>query len=393
MESLKFFPLKILLSFLVLSELLIWVGPIDYQIQNGLVLLLYLLLLNLCLFLGYKKGCKSFKPSKFNLSIVSIRLILFFGFYLNFISLTSMWRSHGLTLSFATLINSIINPGAAYYSDAFIVSKGTSYLWLLLSPIAWAVTPIGIYSWNKISRIEKALVIGSVLLQIVQWLGVGTRKGMIDVVLITFFLGVAKYPRLITNRAYRNKIYFISFILTILFLFYFTFSNLSRSGGETLQDLINSGVGRTFRQFYTDNIPIWLVLSIAGITSYLCQGYYALSLGLSLGVKPIVPLGMSWFTISIANKFGYDSFSDNYINTLSRFGIDPYINWHSIYLWLANDFTFIGVPIVIFIIGYFFGLVWCDCLVGKNILFFTFFIYFINFSFADYRTRNVFSYG
>lgn len=48
------------------------------------------------------------------------------------------------------------------------------------------------------------------------------------------------------------------------------------------------------------------------------------------------------------------------------YGIDMYINWHSAYLWIANDVTFIFVPLIVFIIGLYFGRVWKDALFGHN---------------------------
>jgi hypothetical protein len=47
-----------------------------------------------------------------------------------------------------------------------------------------------------------------------------------------------------------------------------------------------------------------------------------------------------------------------YIGKLEKKGVDPFENWHSAYLWFANDFTFFGVPIVLFFIGLLFSVSW-----------------------------------
>ena len=35
------------------------------------------------------------------------------------------------------------------------------------------------------------------------------------------------------------------------------------------------------------------------------------------------------------------------------YGVDPYIFWHSCYVWLANDVSIFGVPIIMFWVGKF----------------------------------------
>ena len=38
---------------------------------------------------------------------------------------------------------------------------------------------------------------------------------------------------------------------------------------------------------------------------------------------------------------------------MEKMGVDSYVNWHSCYLWLANDFTLLFVPVVVFFIAKF----------------------------------------
>ena len=52
----KYFPIKIVLFFLVFSELFVFLGPIDFNIQYSLILISFLLIVNLSLWKGYKSG-------------------------------------------------------------------------------------------------------------------------------------------------------------------------------------------------------------------------------------------------------------------------------------------------------------------------------------------------
>jgi len=51
---------------------------------------------------------------------------------------------------------------------------------------------------------------------------------------------------------------------------------------------------------------------------------------------------------------------------IAKYGWKPYGNWHSIYPWLASDFSFPGTLIIVFIIGHLFAKSWLDTLRGAN---------------------------
>jgi len=88
----------------------------------------------------------------------------------------------------------------------------------------------------------------------------------------------------------------------------------------------------------------------------------------------------------IASKFGYNPMPNTYLSLLENYGIDSHVNWHTIYVWLANDFTFIGVPIIIYLIGLMFARTWCDSVKGDNdtaIPLFTLFLVMVFYFFAN----------
>ena len=78
---------------------------------------------------------------------------------------------------------------------------------------------------------------------------------------------------------------------------------------------------------------------------------------------------------------------------LEPMGIDPSINWHTIYVWLANDVTFIGVPLIIFLIGYFFSKTWADCVYGNNDAAVSLFALFLIMTFYFYANNQVISFS
>lgn len=390
---LRLLPIKIFLPFLIFTEFLVWVGPIVYPIENNVLLLFYFAILNLALYWGYKSGMKRSSHSSCRVPNGWISTILIVGLLASIYTMIIKWQTKGIGFSLDSLINALINPGEAYMGEANDVVE-VSTLSLLVSPIRWAAIPLGIYYWKKLNSFFKLIVISTMLVYIFTWLGIGTRKGIFDLMVFGFFLVCAQNKKLITNPSSYRKTKIICFTSLIIFLLYFVFSNLSRSGLESFNDLTE--IARfEYRDIYKDNLPEPLVIALGEISSYLCQGYYALSLGLSIGILPITIFGSSWATAQYISRFwGYNPTPDTYIASLEQnFGIDRYEHWHSIYLWLANDFSFIGVPIVIFIIGYLCAKIWNDCLYGRNPFAYPVFAFMILMIFYFFANNQVLSFS
>lgn len=390
-EKFKCLPLKVALWFIVFSELLVFLGPIDYGIQNPLMLTFYLLIVNFAFYWGYKVGVKRFRPSRAGISLRTIEWIIVIGMILHFVRLGEIWRSHGIAVSLENLIGALFRPADAYFSEATVANE-TSSLTAYLSPIIWASIPFGLYNWNKLTTLFKSFVVLTILIEVFTWLGIGTRKGLFDVIIIIAFFLAIRSKDLFDGGKLPKKYVTGVLLASALFIFYFVFSNLARYE-LGLGDVNSFDFKYSTRPFYSEHCPSWLLLSLYNIDSYLCQGYYALSIGLSIGIIRPTFLGMSWFTMVIANKFGYDPMPGTYMTLLEGFGIDSKMNWHTIYLWLANDFTFIGVPFVIFIIGYFFAKTWCDCVYGKNDFAIPLFSLFLIMVFYFYANNQVLSFS
>lgn len=357
-------PLKISLGFLILTEILFWIGPIEYHVHNKALLFFYMIIVNLALYLGYKKGTQSFKPSKFRLGISVIRVVIIIGLVAVFANLSYMWSQKGIAVSLGSFFDALTKPGDAYHGESMINSTKSTTFVTLTSPFLWAAIPLGIRYWNTFGKFFKGMTILIILIDIVAWLGIGTRKGIFDVLIVIIFSMIAVRKDFFSKSNSIKKLTPYIFTFVVLFLFYFIYSNLSRSGLD-LSEMQAEVLSFDPRSGY-DTMPYWLYFSLASVTSYLCQGYYALGLSLEMGILPLASGGSSWFTIMLANRFGSDPTPYTYMAKLEAYGIDMKINWHSAYVWLANDLSFIGVPIFIFIVGYLFARFWKESLYGGN---------------------------
>lgn len=394
-NKIAYFPLKAILGFLIFTELLFWIGPNKYEVKYGVLLFFYLIILNVAFYVGYRNGVASFVPSKKTLSSFMIKFWLWSGLITSCISTYMFLQAHGWSFSVSTLVDSLTNPGEAYYSETEdSLLHASNIMSVLMSPLKWAALPIGIYYWKRLSSWYKSIVLVTLLLSLYCSLISGVRKGLFDIIIIGLFCVIARFPNVILNRAVFKKLKVIALLAVGLFLVYFIFSNISRYGGDSL-DFLKTMKSSHLKQIYLDCLPFSLVMSLSFITGYLCQGYYALGTAFNYGIIMPSFFGSSFFLMRIANDiFGFDPLPDTYMYLLQKYdGINTTINWHTLYLWLANDVTFLFVPILIYFIGFFFSKTWCDSVYGKNVYAFPTMTLFLIMSVYSFANNQVLSFS
>ena len=156
MNKVLMHPFKLVFAFLIFSELLFFFGPVKFECNAPVLLMVYLLVVNFSFWLGYKTGLRNFTPSYVKFKTSTIQIILILGLILSVFRLRTMWSSHGLAISINTLISGIINPADTYFSDAVNGPENSGTLSLLLSPIMWMALPLGVYKWKALSPLYKA---------------------------------------------------------------------------------------------------------------------------------------------------------------------------------------------------------------------------------------------
>jgi len=361
-------PINVLLLFLIFTEVLFYIGPIKYDISNPLIMALYFIILNLSLYWGYKYGVKKSRCTTYRLKGNTVKVLLIIGLLLNIECLNVTWATHGMSFSFANLAFALVNPGDAYSSEATMTVNTNIITGKLLTPITWAVIPMGIYFWKNLSHAYKSVYVLTIIVYILTWLGIGTRKGLMDIIIVFYFCVIAVYSFILYNPSSRKKLKIIALSILGLFLVFFIYSNASRAGISSLYD-IGQMLDHDYKSFYLKHCSQNTLSALSEISNYLCQGYNALNISMfDIGIIPPTFGGSSMLTWLYLNRFfGYNPMLNTYMAILeSNYGIDTYENWHSIYLWIANDVTFIFVPLVIFLIGFYFGKVWKDAVNGTN---------------------------
>ncbi|MBQ0111215.1 MAG: hypothetical protein KBS41_04755 [Oscillospiraceae bacterium] len=309
----------------------------------------------------------------------AIKVLLFVNLV---ISLLTMVREFSMSsISIPGIIDrvklGISDPNTAYKYKVSTVNDGMfggkiMTIFLLVSSFVPALTiPVGCVYFKKLGLGYKLLLGVNILLEIMHYVGIGTNIGIFTVCLTVIIVLAATYlAKIYRHKVNQNKLMIIVAILLVLLIVFLLFFNAtigSRLDGDAWKDYAVGGVYPTEDCKLFDFIPESLQKPVAMITMYTTQGYYAMSMALDLPWYPMFLTGGSSFIQSYADSaVNISQFS--YSERLAPYGWHPTVNWHSLYLWIANDLSFFGVIIYMLIFGYFFAYFFRVALRDKNCL-------------------------
>jgi hypothetical protein len=284
------------------------------------------------------------------------------------------WNVTSLSVSAFTsqIYDGLTNPSIVYNDkmDKIAANEASSPLtgiYLLLSPWWTAFFPLAILCYKKYGPKVKLAIVIVFITEVLSWIGIGTNKGLLDIILVCSFIVFYKNHAFLIRNA--KRAFIIAIVTVAVFLTAFLNNIVSR---YNLADTLTLDAASNFIDFkllgFYGKLPAIIVIALAIISGYLNQGYYALDLALRSPPVWTYGFGNSFFTIKIWNTFtGDDLLKKTYMGELQTlYGIDPMINWHSFYVWFASDITFPGVVLLVFLIGYLLGLSWMDLLYKRS---------------------------
>ena len=383
-------PIKILLSFIVFTEILFFIGPIKWNINNHLLLLLFFSIVNTALYLGYRKGL-NINTVKQNISAKYINKLCLFVFLVTCLKVYFSFGSLSITTILTQVINGLYSPGDVYYDRNLQVNLGRFFILLLLSLPQFVGLVAGTCYWEKLSKKNKVLYVIIIFLEISRNLSIGVRKGIFDILILII---VGRLCAICQKGNIKSLQHFINTSVFVIFLFvvYFVYSTFDRFSQYTLMsDML---VELDIKDFYRKHIPDYLTMSLYFLDSYLGQGYYALAKSFEIGI--ILPniITTNFFTINVAERFVPNIIDSSYLGILNRdYGIDPYASWHSIYVWIANGFTFFGVPFVIYLIGYCLAKTWMYSLYKRDLVSISLFVLHVQMVLYFFANNQVYSFS
>lgn len=348
-------PIQLIVLWFISTFLIFLYGPYEYTLINPVVFYLYLLVILLVLYFGYKRGIKSKGRDsnlKYNYILFVKYTILISVIYL----IAKLVLSSGGNLK--NLFLTFNDTSEAYLNNSSKKSTFSNYLDIFFNPISTIAFTNGIVLKKYLPKKYFYGSIFLILVTITNSIATATRSGIVGLIfMITATIIIKTYSeqKLITFRS-KIKTLVLVLLLLISFMSYFSFLSVSRS--ESIM-IINPVTGKFPKQEYVAKslIPEALEPLTYSFSFYLSHSYYRLNQAMNL---PVMGLGFglsnSYFIMdNIEELTGSRWLKDmSYgIRLDNKFGGDRYgLYWSTILTWFASDFTFVGLIPIVFFIGY-----------------------------------------
>ncbi|MBN1919615.1 MAG: hypothetical protein JW892_00095 [Anaerolineae bacterium] len=369
--SLRLFPIVFFLTYLSLTVLLFAFGPWPYPVQNGAKLYFYLFCTHVALLIGYLTAANR-KPGGYygrwsvgHLVVISsvISALLFFP--------TSKLTTGSY---FPDIRGALGNLGIAYFRSQALRQEGVPvvmYMRIFLAPFTIVLLPLTVFYWGQLRPFLRRLALVVALGDLVLSVSIGTNAGVARFLFIAVWLlfasSVSKGRRLQRRRP-GGRVLVLGVIAFVLIFSFFTSTMLSRGSSVRRYYSSTLGVYADENHILMRSFPPELQVGVAGLSSYITQGYYALYLALDEPFVPMFGVGNSQFLFRQAARIvGMPEILDlPYPVRLQKYGWDAYGHWSTIYPWLASDLSFPGTILLMFLIGHLFAMAWLDTLNRLN---------------------------
>lgn len=411
-------PIHLAIAFSLITIALYYIGPYQYPDLNSGKMLLFLLVTNLFMYSGFVVGTRyritlGRNPNRYSENTVysfcgyNASEIIDFLFWVSLLICIPKFLLYTGAYNYG--LSGIVNRVGKFFvsaqeiyverqslNSATGIWRYINYVVVFCGPLYWAYTPLAILQWDKLSSFKR---IGSCFiwfLYLLQYVVTGTNVGFFDFSLTVLCVILAKrYIKEKRKIRLGNKIKSVMLIaITIcllLVIFYIIMG--SRIGNQYL----NGGSVGYLRYTFDSNSPIWkympdfLKVITAYLTRYVSNSYIAIAYALELPFKCTFGLGHSWFVLDNLGSFSSALWDRTYnMRIEGSYGYNHYANWHTAYLWFANDVSFFGVPFLFFILHYYFGRAWKRFVTEKDLFCFLRFMIFVKMSYFISANNQIF---
>ena len=244
----------------------------------------------------------------------------------------------------------------------------------LMGDLAFNILILGIMYFKKLSIYNRVVLILTIALIIAEYIATGTNIGVFRIILVfvtLFFIRVAREEsrfRSSANKKNKRRFIVLSVIAAIAVLVLFDKIMKSR-GGILLWQSGYYNIGGIYLN--KDSVvfkymPAGIYMLLIAVSSYLCQGYYGMSLSLRLPWKPGYGVGHSMAIMNLLGDAVKVPHENTYQFRATEFGWQEGVQWHTMYSWFANDVSYIGVILIMFIIGIVFAMAYRDAVQTNN---------------------------
>jgi hypothetical protein len=394
-------PHFIISSYLIFGFALFLIAPFNWNIENSVFLSIYFCLMILMFTIGFQSRLRKVvfvsEPVNFKNAILlgtACTLILLIP--------TTLLYSGKYPWQLAELL---ANQSEAYlnYQEKLRASSSSdrapvAIFRAILHPLIFAVLPLTIIHWNKLSSILKLCSIIVIASAIITSLARGTDRETSDLILLVFsswlivhFRGRNNPDNFFENRKKQKK-YAKKVLLSVTFLTFmisayafFVERKLARYNGNYFAACVGSDqdICLTNAAINMSWIGDWGIFAIGITAGYMSAGYYGLNLAMGLDFQSTYGTGFSPLVVRFYESLTGDSslYLNSYTYRMRALGWSDEYTWSTLMVWFANDVGFFGALIVLFLLSMLFGAAWRDAVLAKDdraaIVFVLLFIMFI----------------
>lgn len=416
----RWLPGAAFLAYLVGTVLLFYFGPWQYQVRHHGRLLAFLAAAHLALAAGYLSGVRA-KPRASRWRIAPRTLaLLCIGIDLALLLPTSLHNTGSLI---PPVWDTLADLGRTYSETLRLQQEKVpyvNYLRILVAPLLAGSLPLGVFYWRSLGWGRFALVV-LVVGNLALFVSMGTNKGVGEWAMLYPWFVVAGHLSGVLHLDRRRgavaaaigaanfAVFFLFFGATM----YLREGSYARDGRiaqigavseiaplpprqepapppaeaaappppapppqkqEVVEPMAPATPPATPPAAPSPATPEGMVVdaavttTVAGFTSYLTQGYYAVYLALDEPFVPMWGIGHSVFLQRQAVRLTGDAAIPErpYPERIEPKGWHATIFWATIYPWIASDVGFPGAVLVVFLIGRLLALTWIDTLGGRN---------------------------
>ncbi len=366
--------------YLTITLLIFEFGPIDYYVEYPLIFWGFIFIYQVSFLFGYVVSTISLKknfnpklelgsdlPDKYIWAFIALSLMASV-LSIKQLSMLEIFNPFAL---YDALMAGLLNPGEQYTlkMESVGTSTGNKFLNIVLFFIAFSkiiVIPIIVATWHRISLTMKVLGLFATLLPVISSISNGTNKSVFDFVIYfgSSLLAYFAYNYYSYSKFKFGQQKFFIFVSLFGFVGALTFfgQTIGQRGGSVAYIENISPLGHIklvdYYLNYQEYGMFWYIYT--WLSNYLVQGYYGFSLSLNQEFTSTFGFGNSTFLMrQVYWLTGVDLQPRTFQNK-----IDPWwgesAQWHSFYAHFANDFHFVGVSLVCFLIGFYMSRVWAS---------------------------------
>jgi hypothetical protein len=368
----RLLPIIFFMAYLSFSVWLFAFGPWAWPVDNAATLYLFLGCAHTALLFGYLSAAFT-RPRGYR-GRWSLKQLLLASLTVNLLLLlpTSAYRTGR---AIPDVFKGLSSPGETYFVTNVARGQGggpAEYARILLGPLLWLLLPLIVFYWHQVPRLVRFVAAISIAGFLAIYVAIGTNKAIADFVILAPCLIVASAcaGRFRLTRRRVAIVSAVSIASAVLFFLFFSNTQLGRLGkSDSVGYMQNIGLRADPDNILVRDASPNVKIGVLGLTAYVTQGYYGLSLALDEPFVPMFGVGNSMFLYFNAVKITGDSRIANLpypVRVERSRGWGAYETWISIYPWLASDVSFPGTIVVVFFIGRILAMTWLDTVRGEN---------------------------